>query len=160
VEAAFVASPQVFLAQAEALFCAAPLRRLQVGRVVNSSRAVALARSPWLARLTELNLGNNPGLGLAGVRALADSPFLVSLTALLWHSTPRGEGAVPCLADSPHRGGLRGLYLSGNELGDAGTVALARSPHLPRLTDLDLRDNRVGDVGVRALASGGRREHL
>jgi uncharacterized protein (TIGR02996 family) len=159
VEAVFVESPEVFLAQAAALFAAAPVRRLQVGRV-DAQGARALSRSPYLARLSELNLGNNPGLGRRGVEALAGSPHLHGLAGLLLHYDALGDEAVACLAHSPHLGRLVELYLSGNDLGDEGTAALGRSTSLPRLTDLDLRDNQVGDAGVRALALDGEHDQL
>jgi uncharacterized protein (TIGR02996 family) len=159
VESAFVESVEVFLAQAEAMFAAAPVRSLRIGRI-DTFGARALARAPHLARLLELNLGNNPGLGRAGVAYLAGSPFLEHLTALLLHCSSLGDEAVVCLAGSPHLDGLRELYLSGNEVGDDGTVALGWSGNLAGLTDLDLRDNQVGDVGARALAQDGQHERL
>ena len=159
VEAVFVESPEVFLRQAAALFAAAPVRLLRIGQV-DAAGARALARSPYLGRLSELNLGNTPDLGRAGVAALAASPYLGNLTALLLHYSDLGDEAIACLADSPHLAGLLELYLSGNELGNDGAVALGRSANLPRLTDLDLRDNQVGDAGARALGLDGRHDQL
>src|SRR5262249_35442930 len=144
VEAVHVESVEVFLDQAAALFAAVPVRRLHIGHVDDES-APELAQSPYLARLNELNLGNNPTLGRAGVRALAPSPPLASLTCLLLHYCNLGDEAVAALAESPHLGRLVELYLSGNDLGDAGTEALGRARSLPNLVTLDLRDNRVSD---------------
>jgi uncharacterized protein (TIGR02996 family) len=155
VEAVFVETVGQFLAHAPVLFAAAPVRRLQVGRL-DPGDARRLARSPHLARLTELNLGNDTGLDAGGVRALAGSPYLANLSALLLHYNDLGDEAVVALAGSPHLARLAELYLSGTGLGDAGVIALARSPYLGRLTDLDLRDNTVGDAGATALA-GARR---
>jgi uncharacterized protein (TIGR02996 family) len=159
VEAVFVTSPGVFLDQAPALFAAAPVRRLRVGWV-HAQGARALARSPYLARLRELNLCDNPDLGEAGVEALAGSRHLAGLTSLLLYNDALGDEAVACLAASPHLAGLTELYLSGNDLGDQGTTALGRCRNLAGLVDLDLRDNRVGDAGVQALAFEGRHERL
>jgi uncharacterized protein (TIGR02996 family) len=159
VEAVFVEAPGVFLDQAPVLFAAAPVRRLRIGWV-HAEGVSLLARSPCLARIRELNLCENPGLGRAGVEALAGSPYLDGLTALLLHNNALGDEAVACLAVSPHLGGLLELYLSGNDLGDEGTTALGRATHLPRLTDLDLRDNQVSDAGVQALASEGRHDQM
>jgi uncharacterized protein (TIGR02996 family) len=159
VEAVFVESVEAFLAQAPSLFAAAPVRRLQVGQV-DAEGAWALARSRWLLRLSELNLGNNPHLGRPGVECLASSPYIENLTSLLLHYNGLGDEAVACLAASPHLGHLTELYLSGNELEDKGAAALGRSTHLPCLTDLDLRDNQVDDSGVRVLANGGQRHLL
>lgn len=155
VEAVWVESAQTFLEHAEAIFAAAPIRRLQLGHIV-AETAPALARSPHLARLTELNVGNSPAIGRAGVRALAESPHVENLTVLLLHYCALGDDAVADLARSPHLGRLRELYLSGNELDDPAALAIARSAALPALAELDLRDNSIGDAGARALAYYGR----
>jgi uncharacterized protein (TIGR02996 family) len=159
VEAVFVETVDVFLEKAEALFAASPVQRVQIG-YIDAQSAWKLARSPWLARVRELNLGNNPDLGIEGVRALAGSVYLGNLHALLLHYGALGDEAVSCLARSFLMGRLIELYLSGNELGDAGTIALGRAACFPRLTDLDLRDNQIGDGGVQALAHHGLRDGL
>lgn len=155
VEAAFVDSVETFLGQGQAIFAAAPVHRLHVGDIDAAALRLLLA-SPDVARLTELNLGNNPALGRAGVRALAESPHVANLTSLLLHYCVLGDRAIEDLARSPHLSRLRELYLSGNELGDAAALAIARSPGLTALVDLDLRDNRIGNGGARALAYYGR----
>ncbi|MFO0841857.1 MAG: TIGR02996 domain-containing protein [Gemmataceae bacterium] len=157
VESAFVESPEAFERQAGAIFTAAPVVRLQVGDLDAASTS-RLARSPHLARLTELNLGNNPAMG-RGVRALADSPYVANLTSLLLHYNDLGA-EVAAVADSPCLGRLTELYVSGNGLTDEVVVALGRSTTLPRLAELDLRDNQVGDNGARALAYHGLRDAL
>jgi uncharacterized protein (TIGR02996 family) len=159
VESAFIESAEVFLREAEALFAAAPVRRVRIGRL-DDVTGEQMARSPFLGRLLELNLGNNSGLTPAGVRALADSPHLAGMNALLLHYNPLGNVAVASLARSHGLGKLRELYLSGTEVGDAGVVALAGQGRLPELIDLDLRDNQVGDPGARSLAHNNNLEQL
>lgn len=150
VEGAFVESVDVFLQHADTLFNVAPIRRLQIGQVA-ASDARRLVQTPWLAQLRELNLGNNPALGRAGVRVLVGCPHLANLEVLLLHYAALGDDAIGDLTASPHLGNLTELYLSGNELGDPGAVSLGFSLAFPRLRDLDLRDNRIGDAGIRAL---------
>jgi uncharacterized protein (TIGR02996 family) len=151
VEAVFVQSAEAFLQQAPALFAAAPIRRVRLARIDPPSGR-ALARSPYLARLTELNLGSNTGVCDQCVHALARSPHVANLTALLLHYNPLDNNTIADLADSRHLGQLRELYLSGTGLDDSGVAALAGDGRMPHLTDLDLRDNQVGDGGARALA--------
>jgi len=150
VEAAFVDDVPTLLKQAPALFAAAPVLRLQIGEVT-ARTARALAGSSWLARLSELNLGNNPELGSLGGSILAGSPHLTGLRVLLLHYCALGDEAAARLATAalPR---LTELYLSGNELNNAAAVALADSSSFPRLTELDLRDNQIGDAGAVALA--------
>ncbi|MFO0929962.1 MAG: TIGR02996 domain-containing protein [Gemmataceae bacterium] len=157
VEAVFVETVEQFLQHADALFAAAPLRSVQIG-TLSAADAARLAVVPDLVRLQELNLGNNPTLGRDGVRALAGSPHLANLTALLLHYNDLGDDAVRDLARSPYLTRLVELYLSGNDLGDPAAVALAGA--FPRLRDLDLRDNRIADPGVLALADAPERREL
>src|SRR5438270_23243 len=67
--------------------------RAQIMRAVQQlghAGVEALAASPQLARLTELDLHSND-IGEAGAQALATSPHLASLTRLTWWSaTPGG----------------------------------------------------------------------
>src|SRR5262249_15164613 len=84
VAGAFVEDVATFLKQAPALFASAPILRLQIGDVT-AATARALARSAWLARLHELNLGNNPELGSLGGAILSASPHLANLRVLLLH---------------------------------------------------------------------------
>jgi uncharacterized protein (TIGR02996 family) len=118
----------VFLDRAEALFQAVPSlqhARLQVSWVAD--RVTRLAASPYLARLTTLDLsGNGYAINDEGAQELAASPYLVNLTA---------------------------LDLSGNRISDVGAEALAASPYLARLTTLDLGNNPISDRGERALRS-------
>ena len=148
-----------YLREAPAIFTAAPVRSVHLGRL-DAAATRELVNSPYLARLTELNLGNNIGLCRESVRILAQSPHVANLTALLLHYNALGDEMVSTLAGSPYLGELRELYLSGVEMGDAGAAALAGQGRLPHLTDLDLRDNQIGDEGAWELAVNLRLQQL
>ena len=72
---------------------------------------IAVARSPYLTDLRELNLSAN-GISVRGVRALAESSNLARLRVLrLTHSGFGREGAL-ALARSPYLNRLRVLEVS------------------------------------------------
>jgi uncharacterized protein (TIGR02996 family) len=100
----------------------------------------ALASSPHLASLTTLSLLWNFRIGDKGIRALLKSPHLANLTSLDLSGTGLTDAGARALAASPFVTRLKTLRLWHNpDLGDAGVTALARSPHLAGLEDLDLR---------------------
>lgn len=134
---------------------------------------------PVMRGLEELDLGDNPGLGGEGVRALVESGVVRGLSVLKLSKTlpgvpgvrelaetgglgrvrwldlsenRLGPTAVGLLADSRHTRGLRVLDLSNNPVGDKGAAALAGSPHLAGLIELVLADCGIGDRGALALA--------
>jgi uncharacterized protein (TIGR02996 family) len=129
------------------------------GNHFDTAGAQALASSPYLTRLTALNLRWNR-IGDEGVRALAASPYMGRLTTLNLFDTgtvssmkgPTGLSlasilpllALPCLTD---------LDLGCNRLGANVVRALAASPHLARLTALKFSQNDIGDAEVEALAA-------
>ena len=121
-----------FLANAEAIFAAAPVRHLRV-------------RRPW------------PVSARVSVAALAASPHLARLTGLDWSGQELGDGGAAVLAASPHVAGFRSLVLRQNGIGDGGAAALADSPRMSGLTTLDLAGNRIGGLGVTVLATS---QHL
>jgi uncharacterized protein (TIGR02996 family) len=166
---------RAFLADAPALFRAAPVRRLKLLSAATLMRRVAvcpelahlthlnlsenfvraggvdaLAASPYLSGLRVLNLARN-GLGSGGVRALAASALPARLVRLnLADNVTYNAGAVT-LAECPTLGGLSVLRLSWNCIGRAGAEALAASPHLTAVITLDLRGNLPGTQGALAL---------
>jgi uncharacterized protein (TIGR02996 family) len=159
------ARPEAFIAHAEALFRALPVRRVtfqpriffQVVRphLVRSSAAPAmpdLAACPHLARLRAVSFWAN-FMGDSGLEALAASPFLGHLCLLDLRDNDLGNSGLRALADSPNAGRLDTLLLGRNRIGPAGAEALARSRDLTQLTSLDLGGNLVRDAGVVALAS-------
>src|SRR5262249_23497596 len=112
-----------------------------------------LVRSPVLARLLSLDLGEN-GLTPAGCEALANSPHLVGLRRLALTRNRFGDEGLAVLARSPY---LRPAQfdLVANDAGAEGFRALAGSDLLAGLTELYIY-NRIGDAGVEALARSGR----
>src|SRR5262245_18510189 len=124
VSHARVQSAAAFLEQANALFRAAPVQRVRIKDAITPEAAAALAASPDLGRLTELNVGH---------QALAD--FRAAQTLLA----------------SPHLAGLRSLLLHNNAHGDDifGPLANAR---LPLLEELWLSSNGITELGVAHLA--------
>jgi uncharacterized protein (TIGR02996 family) len=139
-----------FLAHAPALCRATPLRHLKLYDA--ASAIVALAASPHLARLRELDLEHND-LGDEEALLLASSPHLGAVESLLLWSNRIGDAGARALASSPKLPALTRLDLSANAIGDAGALALASSPLLARLALLDLQRNRIGDEGARALVA-------
>jgi uncharacterized protein (TIGR02996 family) len=126
------------------------LRRLDLSfnEALDADGVAALACSPHLASLTDLDLMGNV-LGDEGVRALADSPHLARLTSLVLSRNDIGLG-VRSLAASPQLGRLEVLDLGNNRITSEDALTLARSPYLPRLIWLSLDGNPIGAEG-RAL---------
>ena len=125
----------------------------------NAAGAIALAGSPIVGELTELNLGGND-FGPEGVTALARSPGLTKLTALKLSKVGAEASGARALADALNLAGLTVLDLEGNSIGHEGAAALAGSPHLTKLVELGLGSNEIGDDGARALAESANLAHL
>lgn len=146
-----------------------------------------LARSAAFPALQSLALNDNGPVTAAGAQALADSPFLAGLVELDLSGNELTDAGVRALAAGRATGRLHTLRLAGNDIGDAGVAtlirsglfarllardpsvdlrenevgpagaeALARCPELGRVAGLDLRGNHLGDRGVTALADSGR----
>jgi uncharacterized protein (TIGR02996 family) len=121
----------------------------------------ALAASPSLKALTELNLHGQMGspyeddhnIGRAGVRILAQAPSFSGLTALDLGGNAVNNQAVRDLLSARNLSHLRSLTLEDNAIEAADLEAFADARTLPRLTHLNLSRNEVGDQGLRALAS-------
>jgi uncharacterized protein (TIGR02996 family) len=109
--------------------------------------ALASSSSPYLATLTELELGANH-ITADGARALAFAPHLAGLKVLSLWGNPIGDGGMRALASSPYLTALTELNLAGNDIGEEGFRAFATSPNMARLTKLNLNGNPIG-VGGR-----------
>jgi uncharacterized protein (TIGR02996 family) len=172
----------LFLTTAEALFRHFPLRRLKLGASFGDPALRALAASPHLARLTELEipysrmtaagleaLVNSPHIrglkvlevfhnqiGPEGARVVAESGNVSGLTALTLQGTDIGSAGAATLAGSPHLAGLEKLDLMRNDIADDGAVTLSESPHLTNLVELSLWSNRISPARARAIVSARR----
>jgi uncharacterized protein (TIGR02996 family) len=174
-----------FVSHAEELFEAAPVRAAHFlplrppGRyrpAALRARVAALAGSPFLARLTRLDLPNNDldakllemllttpyvrniralnlhgnELGHAGIRRLAEATFLTSLTELDLSATV-GPAAILILAETPWLAQLTVLDLRGNRLDTEAAQMLAASPHLADLQRLSVSESAISPAGRKAL---------
>jgi hypothetical protein len=138
-----------FIERAEQWFQLAPVQHADLGADIKGLRA--LARSPWLGRLTSLRLGSD--LQAADIRAFAGSTFLAHLASLDLYNNSIRDGGLRALAAAPHLGNLKEVRLGWNGIGSAGLTALANSPVLGHLTHLDLFYNEVDGRGAEALAA-------
>jgi uncharacterized protein (TIGR02996 family) len=133
---------------------AGSLRRLSFLEPLSAADVAALAASPHLGRLRDLNLFNCR-INAESLRALVDSPTLARLKTLILGGNPLGEQGVALLASWSGLAGLGCLDLGRINgpvgLTDAGLFALTASPHLTRLRHLDLTRTRLGPAGLAAL---------
>jgi len=111
----------------------------------------ALAQSPYLGRLQELDLYSN-NLGDAGVSALATAVWLPQLTFLNLSDNGVSALGLAMLVNAP-LGQLRHLELGGNQINDQGAAVLARSQLLSQLHYLGLEGNQLTGEGCRVLRS-------
>ncbi len=120
-----------------------------------SNELSSLIASPYLARLTEVDLGRTCSCGSCPIdrelRELFACPHVANLTTLVLATNRIDPEGARHLAASLHLARLTTLDLAGNALGPKGARALAASPHLTRLTVLDLSGNHLGTAGARAL---------
>jgi len=110
-----------------------------------------VAGSPHLANLARLFPVDCGPFGVAGVRALAESPHLTRLTGLYLHLDGTAVEACGVLAEAASLATLRELDLAGY-LGPDGLGDLSRSPHLLGLRELGLHGTGLGDSGMQVLA--------
>jgi uncharacterized protein (TIGR02996 family) len=111
-----------------------------------------LAAGPWPTHLEVLKISFADAMKAGGAQALAESPYLGQLTELDCYLTAFGDGGLQALAASRHLTKLGELALFKNRIGDAGVQALTAAPWWGRLTTLRLGDNRITAAGVAALA--------
>jgi hypothetical protein len=109
----------------------------------------ALAKSPHLSHVTDLDLSSNR-IGPASARALAAAP-LVCLRCLDLGYNPLGDAGVRWLAASPYLSTLTTLVLTAARLGNESARVLAASPHLAGLTSLILCGNDIRGPGKTVL---------
>jgi uncharacterized protein (TIGR02996 family) len=135
----------VLLESGEELFETFPLEELQIREV--GSHLKDIARRPWLARLSGLDLSRNA----LTVAALARSPHLATLRHLSLTGAQIGLEGVKVLLNSPHFQGLHSLDLCANNLGLKESRWLAGAPVPARLRHLGLGLTNFGARGVRMI---------
>ena len=123
---------------------------------IGAEGVAALAESPFLAGLLELDLAGND-VNEAGVRALVRGRATTRLHSLKLHENPIGPGIASLvqselfarmIARDSH------LDLHRCAIEASGVEALGASPQLRRGTGLNLSENYLGDAGVQALCRG------
>lgn len=130
--------------------CAPHLARLDLDfDAFTTAGLAALAASPLLASVFELNLSNNR-LTREACEALAASPHLAGLRVLFLHNCGLTDDALDALLASPYLRTLGNLAVSGNELGPASFDALAECAALGSLYELDVCHNRVDPAAAEA----------
>jgi uncharacterized protein (TIGR02996 family) len=119
-----------------------------------------LAANPALSRLTHLLCHPHAYIGetqpgayitLEGLRAVARSPHMTSLTHLRLRMANFGDEGVREIIDSGLLGRLKVLDLRHGLVSDAGARALAECPALRQLELLDIEGNTLSDRGIAAL---------
>lgn len=118
-----------FVTVAQQLFELAPMLRAMVFPEA-SNELVALAESPYLARLDEVDLHEMCRCGRCKI-----------------------ERELPSLFASPHTSKLRRLVLSACRIEPDNAKLLFESPHLRAVRELDLHDNRIDATGLQALTA-------
>jgi uncharacterized protein (TIGR02996 family) len=121
--------------------------------IVNDD-VVHLAASPNLGELVELDLFGNRGVGLDGLRALAESTAFPNLRNLYLGQCERlSDPGAEIIVETGGFRRLERLTLGVTNLGDAGLRHLAASPCLTSLQRWNLSGNRFGVEGLDALAN-------
>ena len=137
-----------FLQHACTLFQRAPIQKIHVCDA--RGRMETLAASPFLQRVTYLDLSNNP-VRDQGARRLASSPHLAHVQGLNLSSSGIGDAGLQALGASPHLVELRELYLGDNYISNNGVRTFAQSDLAEQLQLLHLRFNTIGSDGAEAL---------
>ena len=148
---AFLERGEELLDNTPAGACRSFVSRLRLNDAARSLPAIAA--SPLLSRISELDLGDND-IGNGGIEVLLASGFLRNIRALeLGHNRLDNAGAVSISrADTLPK--LESLALSDNDVGAEGVAALSSSPFLAGLLELDLAGNEVNDAGLHSLIAG------
>jgi uncharacterized protein (TIGR02996 family) len=140
---------------------ALPMPKLRVLQLYHSREhpLEKLARNASLGRLTHLlihpHVEEEPSLDLKGLRALARSPHLRSLSHLRLRLTSFGDAGVKEIVTSGLLGRLQELDLRHGAVTDEGARLLAAAPEVRRLSLLDLSRNALTEAGVAELRATG-----
>jgi uncharacterized protein (TIGR02996 family) len=130
----------------------ARIRRLDLGTsYLHRHHAEQLARCPYLGSVVHLRLSSNP-IGPDGLTAIVHSDRLPALTSLdLSFGCHAGLAGLRALVESPLADRLEHLVAYYASLGDESIKVLAAAPKLKRLLTLDLSHNKITADGFSAL---------
>lgn len=133
------------------------VRALDLGfNGLDDAAARAVARASTLPQLQALALNDNGSITGDGAAALADSPFLAGVRELDLSGNDVNEAGVRAVVKGRATARLHALALNGNHIGDAGVAVLVGSELFHRMLDhhphIDWRRNSVGPAGAAALA--------
>ena len=106
------------------------------------THAEALARSPYIRNITNLNLSSND-IKEDWLEVLANSSNFSKLTTLNLSCNHIDQGGLRLLLESPYLGSLTDLDLACNKIREYGATALAYSKLLGRLKHLNVLHNRI-----------------
>jgi hypothetical protein len=113
---------------------------------LNAAAARALARSPYLDRLRELDL-TGCRVGDSGFKALMASRSLPRLEVLDLYGNGVGNGMAEILPEARLRS-LKSLNLGSNDVNDACMLGLANTESFPSLEELCLYHNELTAIGM------------
>jgi uncharacterized protein (TIGR02996 family) len=128
-------------------------RMALISNGLSHADAAHLFALPLMLGLDYLDLSDNPQLGVAGARALAESGVLQGLRVLKLNSTRPGVPGLRELIQSTELSGMRSLHLSSNRLGPVAARLVAESTAVRGLRVLNLSHNPIQDRGAEALAN-------
>jgi uncharacterized protein (TIGR02996 family) len=144
----------------ERLFALKNLTKLRILQIYHNRQypLEVMAANPTFKKLSHLILfphalehGEEAYITLDGVRALAHSPHLRSLTHLQLRSSDLGDEGCEEIVRSGILRRLKTLDLMYGLISDRGAEVLAGCPDLRNLERLDVSSNRIGEAGIAAL---------
>jgi uncharacterized protein (TIGR02996 family) len=117
------------------------------GNAIGRRGIEALAASPLLGRLRQLDLGHCRGRGDAeAARILTKSPYWGRLRVLSLSAMPLGTAGAARLAEASAAGRIDSLFLHNCGIDDAGAGALAAAVRQGTIGKVDLRGNNLSEA--------------
>jgi hypothetical protein len=121
---------------------------------LDARAARGFAESQAMPRLATLKLGENPGLGDAGLQALAGARWMEGLRSLSLAATGVHAAGLAMLAERGLLAGVTHLNLMASPgVNDAALEVLSRPGAMPALRSLNLSTTQVSARGLHALVN-------